>query len=371
MNAHEPLLRFDPLDSLFFRDGRPFTKDDSEQVSVASQFPPPPATLVGALRAATARELGWSGRGEWNDSIKQQLGDGQSLGPLQCLGPVILQRDQMLYPAPASLVIRTNESRTETGLLRPGPERDSDLGQSVRLPSLPGTLQTGGWKPTTDCWLTAEGMRAVLGGKAPTPDTLILKKDLWATEARVGIARDASTRTTQKGALYSPQHVRLAKGVGLGLWVSGLPEAVIEQIGRKPHPLGGESRSAWITSMSDPPALASMPDDLQGQGARLGYTVTILTPLPLEEPPCPGGRLPGVPGEIVSACLTRPLMLGGWDSVKRRPLPLRPHLAPGSVLFMQADKAEESAIRAAHGACIGERPAWGYGLVVIGTWNED
>jgi CRISPR-associated protein Cmr3 len=371
MNTHELLLRFDPLDSLFFRDGRPYTKGESEQVGVASQFPPTPATLVGALRAAAARELGWSGQGDWDDAIKEHLGDGQSLVPLQCRGPVILQRDRMLYPAPASLVIRTNESRTETGLLRPGPERDSDLGQSIRLPSLPDTLQTGGWKPATDYWLTADGVHAVLRGRAPAPDTLIPEKNLWSKEARVGIAREASTRTTQKGALYSPQHVRLAEDVGLGLWVSGLPEAVIEQIGRKPHPLGGESRSARITSMSDPPSLASMPGDLQGQGSRLCHTVTILTPLPLEEPPRPGGRLPGVPGEIVSACLPRSLRLGGWDSVKRRPLPLKPHLAPGSVLFMQADKAEESAIRAAHGTCIGERPAWGYGLVVIGTWNED
>lgn len=371
MNTQDVLLRFDPLDSLFFRDGRPYTKGESEQVGVASQFPPPPTTLVGALRAAAARNLGWGGQGDWDDTIKKQLGDGQSLGPLHCLGPVILQRDQMLYPAPASLVIRTNDTRTETGLLRPGSERDSDLGQSVRLPSLPDKLQTGGWKPSTDSWLTADGMQAVLHGKPPAPDTLIPEKNLWFKEARVSIARDATSRTTREGALYSPQHVRLAEGVGLGLWMSGLSEAVIEQIRRKPHPVGGESRSAWITPVSAPPALASMPSDLPRQGSRLCYTVTILTPLPLEETPRPGGRLPGVPGEIASACLPRPLMLGGWDSVKRRPLPLKPHLAPGSVLFMQADKAEERAIRAAHGTCIGERPAWGYGLVVTGTWNED
>ena len=80
--------------------------------------------------------------------------------------------------------------------------------------------------------------------------------------------------------------------------------------------------------------------------------------------------LPGLPGNLVSACLPRPLMLGGWDSCTRQPLPLQPHLAPGSVLFMRAPASDETAIRALHGTCIGMRPAWGYGLVAIGTWKE-
>lgn len=373
MNGQDILLRFDPLDSLFFRDGRPYTQSESEQVGVTSQFPPAPATLVGALRAAAARSLGWGGHGDWNDAIKKQLGDGESLGPLQFRGPVLLKdaNNRLLYPAPASLMIGATKSQTDAALLHPGSERDCDLGKSVRLPSVPDRQQAEGLKPAVGFWMTADGMQAVLHGKEPAPDTLIPKKTLWSVEARVGIARDAASRTTQEGALYSPQHVRVSEGVGLGLWISGLPEAVIEQLRRMPHPVGGESRSAWIAPVSDPPALASMPDDLQPQGARLCYTVTVLTPLPLGEAPRPGGRLPGVPGKIISACLPRPLMLGGWDSVQRRPLPLKPHLAPGSVLFMQADTAEESAIRALHGTCIGEQSTWGYGLVVIGTWNEE
>ncbi len=32
MSMQDVLLRFDPLDSLFFRDGRPYTQGESEQV---------------------------------------------------------------------------------------------------------------------------------------------------------------------------------------------------------------------------------------------------------------------------------------------------------------------------------------------------
>ena len=112
MNTQEVLLRFDPLDSLFFRDGRPYTKDESEQVGVASQFPPTPATLVGAVRAAAARGRGWDGHGAWSDDIKKVLGDGESLGPLRFRGPVLIRGGDVLFPAPANLMRDEAGART-------------------------------------------------------------------------------------------------------------------------------------------------------------------------------------------------------------------------------------------------------------------
>ncbi len=277
----------------------------------------------------------------------------------------------MLYPAPASLMIRGDEPGRQTAQLRPGPARDCDLGPSIRLPALSDRQEAAGWKSAGGVWLTSAGMRAALNGQAPAPDTLIARDSLWSLEARVGIARDSTTRTTGEGALYSPRHVRLADGVGLGLWMQGLSRDAMERLLRQPHAVGGESRSAWITPVLNPPELVSLPDALYRHGEKLCYTLTVLTPLPLAEAPRSGGRLPGVPGQVVSACLPRPLTLGGWDSVKRRPLPLRPHLAPGGVLFMQADTADEGVIRELHGTCIGERAAWGYGLILIGIWNQE
>jgi CRISPR-associated protein Cmr3 len=384
MNAQEVLLRFEPLDSLFFRDGQPYTKNESEQVGVTSQFPPSPATLIGALRAAVARSLGWAGHGTWSDDIRQVLGDGESLGPLRFRGPLLVHGDDMLFPAPTHLMtckspaescvpapahLRTRESDPQPALLHPGPARDCDLGSAIRLPVLPNPVSGEGWKQARTTWLSGHALEAVLRGEPPSLAELVAQDDLWVREARVGIARNEQTRTTDEGALYSPQHVRLQTAVGLGLWTSGLPRDALDRLVQTSHPLGGESRSAWITQVQNEPVWPAMPQTLHRHGDELHYSVIVLSPLSLAEPPLPNQSVPGLPGSLVSACLPRPLMLGGWDSLKRQPLALKPHLALGSVLFMRAKVTDEAAVRALHGTCIGARPAWGYGLVAIGTWN--
>lgn len=369
MNNHSLLLSFEPLDTLFFRDGRPYTKDESEQVDVVSQFPPAPATMVGAVRAAVARGLGWGGRGSWDEGIKQQLGDGEYLAALRFRGPFLLQDGKPLFPAPANLM------QDETGkqaLLVPGPERDCDLGEAVRLPTLPTSAQGESWKQAGAIWLSLEDFTRALDGQVPAkmsstePEE---RKLLWSSEARVGIARDEATRTTGEGALYSPQHIRLRQGVNLGIWLQGLDRETLDLITRSPQPVGGEARSAWVTVADEAPAFPELPP-LQREGESLNYSVIVLSPLPLASPPAPGQAIDGLPGTLVSACLPRVLMLGGWDSVQCRPLALKPHLAPGSVLFMQTNPADENKVRALHDTCIGLRPSWGYGWIATGTWSN-
>ena len=70
-----------------------------------------------------------------------------------------------------------------------------------------------------------------------------------------------------------------------------------------------------------------------------------LTPLDLSTQACLGREaLPvsilerdRVRLRVVSACLGRPQRIGGWDSLARRPLPLRSVLPSGSTLFCEVD----------------------------------
>lgn len=365
MNGRGQLLSIEPLDTLFFRDGRPYTKDESEQIGVASQFPPPPATLVGAVRAAAAHGLGWNGNGSWDGAVKDRLGDGEDLAALRFRGPLLLRGGGALFPAPANLM--RNEA-DKTALLAPGPPRDCDLGDKVQLPALPADVQGEGWKQVGAAWLSGEDFAVALAGKPPAVKSI--KTDLWSSEARVGIARGETTRTTGEGALYSPQHVRLHPGTTLGLWVDGLDKEMLDALARSPQPVGGEARSAWITVANKALDLPASPRTLQSKGDILNYTVVALSPLPLASPPTLGKAIPGLPGKLISACVPRTLLLGGWDSVKKQPLPLKPHLGPGSVLFMQTDTGSETTILALHGTCVGLRPAWGYGWIAIGTWRD-
>lgn len=118
-------------------------------------------------------------------------------------------------------------------------------------------------------------------------------------------------------------------------------------------------------------ALVDMPIAAIEKSKRL--TIIALTPLDLEDGVCLGQQplaaLGGV--RVVSACLDRPLRIGGWDSLAHQPLALRSVLPPGSVLFCTIDDPQSlrGAVQVAPGwPQIGERQHWGFGVVALGTW---
>ena len=372
------VVYFDPLDTLFFRDGRPYHQGELSQAGVASLFPPYPSTLVGAIRAACARALGWSNGNNWSARIRSRLGDRSDLGPLSFRGPVVVHSDsgrvtpECLFPVPANLIGSPANGAPPEKLtfLAPGTSTACDLGPNVRLPFAAAApegaklLRESGW------WITAAGLSAVLRNCRPSATTLLHRERLWALEPRVGIARGETTRTTSEGAMYSPGHIRLRRGVALAMEVDGLPPDIVAALPAQPHLVGGEARACWLRYGAKPLSLPDLPE-FGPPSKTICYSVMLLTPADTGKPPRPGERdYAGLPGRIEGACLPHPQMIGGWDSQERRPLALRPHLAAGSVLFLAAPREAASQIEALHGAAIGSRTEWGFGLTVIGRWGS-
>ena len=367
------LVCFEPLDTLFFRDGRPYDQGESSQAGVVSGFPPSPPTLVGAIRAGLARSMGWK-RGGWSMELRERLGDGADLGPLRFRGPVLTKNGENLFPAPAHLMgipPRDKHHGAESlFLLSPGTGVTCDLGQDTPLPITDAT--PGGAKPLYErgWWIAARGLEAVLRGHRPGPGSLVHRRDLWEEEPRVGILRSEGTRVTAEGALYSPIHIRIKRGIKLTVEACGLPQDHVGGLSRRPQPVGGEARACWLNLADDRLTFPESPDSWVTENT-LRYTVTVLTPADTGTPPRPGERgYAGLPGRVVSACLPRPAVIGGWDSRAGRPLALRPHLAPGSVLFMETTRDAAGSVRALHGSAIGARTAWGFGLAAVGLWHR-
>lgn len=352
-----------PLDTLFLGDGSPFNAGETGQMEVRGIFPPNPSTAVGALRAAFARQLGWDGK-NWTEYIIARLGEGLKLGPLRFSGPYLTKNGIPLFPAPLHLL----RSREYLTWLKPGGELRTDIG-SVRLPHVEEKLDAGGkeiegLKPLVNAYLTLGAMQDTLNGELPDPAGVIPTDQLWTSEARTGIQRDAETRTTKEDALYQIVHVRPCRGVALVMGVEGYKGPVPNLA-----TLGGESRMVHL-SVHEGFSLPQSPE-LVPEDDALRYTVTLLTPARLEETGWrePDGRLADLPGKVISACVGKPIMIGGWDSVKREPLPLSPHLPAGSTWFLEAEESEKEEILENHGKHIGEDGEWGYGQVLIGAWR--
>jgi CRISPR-associated protein Cmr3 len=371
----EPVgIQLEPVDTWFFSDGTPSAADSSGQQATGGVFPPYPATVVGAVRAALARANGWSGRGAWPAELTAVLGDGygpEDLGTLHFDGPYLLRCGEPVFPVPAHLLGRrgTDDHWIATDALRPGSPVLCDLGE-VRLPEPPSGADTAGLERARAAWLTAAELARVVTGGLPAGPPLE-RTALWHDEHRVGIARDNRARTVREGMLYSAVHARLTRGVSIGVRVSGLPPEWRRPADGETIPFGGEGRLArWRDWAGHPPATTVPPEvDDHGRLAVIG-----LTPLDVSADVYRGRAAPaGLAGaSLVSACLPDPQRIGGWGEQPRPgPLPLHSVLPAGTVLFCEGvdgDQLRQAASGAGGPLRIGERRRWGFGAVALAGW---
>ncbi|MDZ4778782.1 MAG: type III-B CRISPR module-associated Cmr3 family protein [Planctomycetia bacterium] len=395
-----------PIDAWFFRDGRPYNSGESNQTDVASLFPPPATTVVGALRAGLAREKGWDGVSNWSTQRKlaDVLGDGfegkKALGAMRFRGPWLVRRQdggayESLFPMPLHVLGKPGpkQSRDDGScdhdkpygsnepiwqpqcLLTPADEKNAtscDLGD-VRLPMTSSVrahpFEKDGLKEPSSQWVTQPGLKLILSGQLPTQEHVVEARDLWKHEIRVGLKRNEEKRVTEQGGLYSPRFVRLARDVSLAMTVNDLPE---DWHIPKLLALGGEGRMADCSPIAGWALCASPAKDHRR------FTVTLLTPLMLPidpdgtvRQPVIGQELPGLTGSrIVSACVGKSHSIGGWDSTKRQPLPLRPVLPAGSTWFCECDAKDWPSLSQKHGQHIGDKRPFGYGQIVLGNWPQ-
>lgn len=374
MNGSAPAigLRFEAVDTWFLADGMPSGADLSGGYEQRAVFPPHPATVVGVVRAALARARGWSGHGAWPGELVEALGDGyglDSLGTLAFDGPYLLCDQTPHYPVPAHLLgaaAGDGPWRVQAAL-RPGEPVRCDLGE-VRLPAPPDTA--GDVRPAAlgTQWLPSADLARVLD-RNPVGVPAVARDVLWQEERRVGIARDADTRTVREQMLYTATHVRPQGRVSIGVRVSGLPvdwrRTLEDEVEDQLVPFGGEGRIARCRRWDGAPEhLTARPGDR--------FVAVALTPLDVGPDIYRGGATLSELGgaTVVSACLPPARQIGGWRSVPRsEPSPLHSFLPPGSVLF--CDGADPERLAMPGSLRIGQRQRWGFGAVALGPWPGD
>lgn len=363
-------LSFEAVDSWFFREPRPFHADESAAGGMASVFPPPVRTLVGAVRAALARAAGWDGRGRWPAEIRALLGDGDDLGSLRFVGPLVLQGDRPVFPLPLHLLGTASAGAwSPKAILAPGEPLVCDRG-TVRFPAASGNLHASG--PPDGWWGTLAALETVLSGHLPDSSEIVPASALFVDEPRVGIGRDRKTRMALDHALYAARHVRPRDATRIAVGISGLTADAAWPQAAAIVPFGGEGRSAVLAPCSAPVFPRTPLRTIEG--ARR-YSVSFLSPAFLPQAAwSPGATLSGLPGTIVSACSAEPLRIGGWSTLDRHSVPARSAVAAGSTWFFELDeKTDPALVLGLHGTHFDPDGdgRWGYGLMAIGAWSLD
>ncbi len=372
-------MKLQPVDTLFFRDGTPFSAGSASQDEVGGLFPPNPETVMGALRAGLALANGWDGKRRWPETLDPVLGDGPAnLGRLAMEGPFLIQGDQCWFPMPRHLLGTTEGIGEEEAwkpelALRPGAPVPCELGPNTRLPHAPDAGKRLAELVEGDgYWVSAAGLEQVLRGALPGKEDVQHRRSLWRFESRIGLERDHLMRSAVEGKLYSSRHARLQPETGLCLSLKGVSEDWSTPLGSLVQ-LGGERRMVECQEWQDGISLEMPLDEVEEHGRVMGIA---LTPLELDRECFLGKAALDWPGEVtvVSGCTTKPHRIGGWDSIARKPVALRSVLPAGSVLFCEAGSPENlvGALKKGDGLPrLGARQAWGYGVMAIGTWSDE
>lgn len=361
----DTLLRLDmePVDSLFFRDARPF-----EPAGHGESGLPMPQTLAGAVRSLLMERHGVDfGRlGErmkngasFADALGEFSPEAAGIADLRISGPWFTLDGGVLVPTPASLRQEKKGEKSE--------KRDRNLGHVFRLDPLESPPP--GWRPDTPgmlpLWrygredveaapdlLKPSGLRRFLAGDIPEPCELVQAKDVYGFEDRTGIGVDPEKNTAAEGAIYGIRMLVLKPKAGLCAELSG-PAAALSPLMAGPllMKFGGEGRQVVVRAerrgieWPDVPSVAGK-----------GRLVLLTTPAWFN-----GWKPRGL--DPLAAAVNDHQAVSGWDLAKGGPKRNRFMVPAGSVYFLQSDTRIPDAFGSDEDVNVG------WGCFLEGNWN--
>lgn len=370
-------LFIEPNDVLMFRDGRPFAGGDDH--FARGIFPPSPATIYGALRSHILSNC-WSeftkfknNQGQISEDVKKEIGTPTELGSLALCQFTLAKRNgnniEQLFPMPKDVVQEKGVEDGKPCILTP-----LNLSSSKTITDLPAGLSNM-WSPTEKLMEAVSGflssieMGKYLLGTAPS----ITEADkLVQTEERTGIQKSRKTRSAETGRLYSVEYFRMSESSGFAVEVENtklLPESGILR-------LGGDNRSARYTSESWTEILVD-PIKKKITDAKL-FKLVLTTPAILKKGWLPDwinadtkqGQINGIKVKLISACVGKPIGIGGYDFVKNHPKVMKKAVPAGSVYYFELTEGDvDSLFKNVWLKSISdEKTQEGFGITLIGGY---
>lgn len=348
-------LEIRPVDTLFFRDARPF-----EAASRAASGLPMPQTLSGALRTLLLERHGVA-----LDRLTKLTADGMpfaaalaefgtdavGVSRVRVRGPWFNRCGDVLVPVPVTLKQEKESGR----MTRLDPRHDPPPGWQPPIPGMLPLWRQG--RVAVDAvkgFLTLHGVRRFLEGGVPEPDDVVPPEALYAFEDRTGIGIDAARNTAAEGLIYAIRMLALQPEVSLYAEISG-SAAALRPLAGEPALMrfGGEGRHVAVRAVgraADWPSVPAVPER--------GRMILLTTPAPFD-----GWRPPRL--QPVAAAVRGHQAVSGWDLAKGGPKPNRFMVPAGSVYFLAPGIVVPEA-----GLVSAEDGMLGWGNFLEGNWND-
>ncbi len=348
-------LRLDPLDVLFFRDGRPFGASARVQGGL-----PSPQTFAGAVRTALLQKYGCDfarlrGRSDFAAAVTDAFPGHAWIGGVRYRGPWLARGGDILVPAPA--VLHGPKKGQQGGMVRLAPLREGEL---------PGWRPDQPWgrrplwarnRAVTEPvggYLTRAGLEAFLRGEHVGKEDVVAEGELYDSDRRTGIEVDSDRLTAAESKIYGISFLALKEGAGLCgqvLLPPGAPPDALDGIGVLAF--GGEGRRVRVAQQDVGTGLK--------EAAPSGKQKVLLL---LTTPALCAGAGPPPGLSLAAAAVPQPQAVSGWDLARGGPRATRFALPAGSVFFLDDVPANLPESLSDRGGELG------WGCYLKGVWTD-
>lgn len=348
------ILRIEPVDTLFFRDARPFGEGTRATSGI-----PRPQTIAGAIRTAMLRwasvDLEIVARGVQDGATFANAASavgpaGAAIGDVRFSGPWFGQGQDVFFKSPATL--RSVRGTDEIVRLDP---LNADLpGWSPPLADMKPLWRKGRQRlEAVSDYLSANEMERFLNGGVPR--TTVRSEELYGFDDRTGIGLDPQRSVVAEGMIYSTRMLALRPGTCLFAELTGPSQALaLLPATSTLLALGGEGRRAIVERVANCPRMPQVKSAASATGDLLVLTAPAL--LNQWNP----ANLP-----LLAAAVPGYEAISGWDLARGGPKPNRFAVPAGSVYFLKP-----GAEFPANGCLAAEEDAkLGWGTYLKGTWN--
>lgn len=359
-------IRIKPFDTLFFRDGKPFTM--GEETWADSNLLPSPSVIYGTLRTAIATQ---------NDISFDTLADNTELGLNDFSVKNIFYRIDTLkgavnvLPLPLDLVeydkednIKEAEQKEKLYEVKP---LDIKVFKSIASKSKAFLKYSAVAKDfeqvdglENGLILISEFEKYLLSELSDNKTLAHKLTDFIESEPKLGIGREDLTRTSDDGSLYRTDLKRM-KDFEIGVSFDSITYNEFSPLVR----LGGEGKIVNISSKTGlPTRIARKPIVFHNNRFKIYFA----TPTILINGQPDLSRL-GINAQLVAACIGKPLSIGGFNMKSGKAKPMYKVVPAGSVFYYESEN-EVSVLNSQQGTSLSEEQSeQGFGIAYFGTWK--
>lgn len=366
-----------PLDTLFFRDGKPFSMGDESWAD--GIFPPYPSVIYGALRS-------WFIANHKSD-ITDNLIDNES-AKIQINSICYNLSGELHFPLPLDFVEKKRKrDDAEAKRLEDNREERSKTYEISKLqlernntinnyPLKEILYATEGVESVDDGLIGISHLKQYLEGTLAVVEAKKIK-DIAVSEAKVGIGRDKRINSTLEGNLYRVGMRRLKE---LQIVIDfDLPDSDFEP--SKLIKLGGEGKVVSLKVLRRKnKAIPIYANTIKLNNPKENhpneFKLYLATPAIFKngwKPDLEKEEI-GIKAELVAASIGKLLNIGGFDMKERRPKPMLKAVPAGSVYYYKTKEDPQKVLEKLQGKLISDRINGidtikeGYGLTFVGNF---